>query len=53
MSGLWEQPFLVELMNQGLLALPAGPNVIRLLPPLTITHEELDTAADTISRVLK
>ncbi|MEC2077518.1 acetylornithine transaminase [Metabacillus fastidiosus] len=27
-----------------LLVLPAGPNVIRLLPPLNVTEEEMDTA---------
>lgn len=29
-------------IQQGLLVLTAGPNVIRLLPPLTITYEEID-----------
>jgi acetylornithine/LysW-gamma-L-lysine aminotransferase len=46
------QPFLVALMERGVLALPAGPNVLRLLPPLVITREELDQVADAIAAVL-
>lgn len=33
-----------QLRENGLLVLPAGPNVIRLLPPLTVTFEEIDEA---------
>src|SRR5207237_10224157 len=40
------------LLARGLIALPAGPNVIRLLPPLVITQEQLDAAIDTIEAVL-
>jgi len=46
------QPYLVELMERGVLALPAGATVVRFLPPLTITHEELDRVADTLVDVL-
>ena len=46
------QPYLVRLMEQGVLALPAGATVVRLLPPLTITHAELDTVAGTLAEVL-
>ncbi|MDE2976331.1 MAG: aminotransferase class III-fold pyridoxal phosphate-dependent enzyme [Acidobacteriota bacterium] len=35
-----------------ILALPAGPNVIRLLPPLTVTEEELERGAEAIQAVL-
>lgn len=41
-------PILKQLIDQGLLVLNAGPNVIRLLPPLTITNEELDQAIQLI-----
>lgn len=33
-----------KLIEQGVLVLTAGQNAIRLLPPLTITYEELDEA---------
>ena len=45
-------PYLRTLMDEGLLALPAGPTVVRLLPPLVITEQELAEACDTIERVL-
>jgi len=46
------QQFLVKLMEKGVLALPAGPLVIRLLPPLTISYEELDFVVEKIVEVL-
>lgn len=45
-------PFITELQKKGLLVLVAGPNVVRLLPPLTVTKEELETAASLIKEVL-
>ncbi|MYF97077.1 MAG: aminotransferase class III-fold pyridoxal phosphate-dependent enzyme, partial [Holophagales bacterium] len=35
-----------------ILALPAGPNVIRLLPPLIVTDEELERGVEAIQAVL-
>ena len=46
------QPYLEELMARGVFALPAGPNVIRLLPPLVISEEQLDRALGIIEDVL-
>ncbi|MEM7405281.1 MAG: acetylornithine/succinylornithine family transaminase [Pseudomonadota bacterium] len=46
------QPFLVELMSRRILALPAGPTVLRLLPPLVITDDEIDTVAAALRDVL-
>ncbi len=46
------QPHLVALLEKGVLALPAGSTVIRLLPPLVITRRELDTVADNLIEVL-
>ena len=46
------QPYLVRLMERGVLALPAGSTVVRLLPPLTITHADLDTVAEALTEVL-
>ncbi len=45
-------PYLRALMAEGLLSLPAGKTVLRLLPPLVITDEELATACDIVERVL-
>lgn len=46
------QPYLVALMERGVLALPAGPNVLRLLPPLVISYEEIDRVITAIGDVL-
>ena len=46
------QPYLETLCERGILALPAGPNVLRLLPPLVITQEQLDHAIDVIAGLL-
>jgi 4-aminobutyrate aminotransferase len=39
--------------ERGLLLLGAGPNTIRLCPPLIITKEQADFAADTIEECLQ
>jgi len=46
------QPTLVALMERGVLALPAGPNVLRLLPPLIISDAEIDQVITIVSEVL-
>jgi acetylornithine/N-succinyldiaminopimelate aminotransferase len=38
----------MALRDQHLLAVPAGDNVIRLLPPLTVTDAEISEALDRI-----
>jgi acetylornithine/N-succinyldiaminopimelate aminotransferase len=43
---------LPKIHERGLLVLSAGPNVIRLLPPLTVTKEELNTAAQILKEAL-
>ena len=40
------------LKAQGLLALTAGKNVVRFLPPLTLGEEDLEDAVDMISDAL-
>ena len=45
-------PYLRDLMDQGVMALPAGRTVLRLLPPLVITDEELATVCDAVEKVL-
>ena len=44
---------LKPLREQGLLALVAGPKVIRLLPPLTVTKEEIDQGLEILEKILK
>ncbi len=46
------QPYLQALIDHGVLALPAGPTVLRLLPPLVITREQIDRVIETIQQVL-
>ncbi len=45
-------PVLKELMQRGIWALPAGPTVLRLLPPLVISEEELDRGLRIVDEVL-
>ena len=47
------QPYLGALLARGVLALPAGATVIRLLPPLVIEQDELDTVIAAIAQVLQ
>jgi acetylornithine/LysW-gamma-L-lysine aminotransferase len=47
------QPALQALMERGVLALPAGPNVLRLLPPLVIEYADLDRVVTEIGAVLR
>ncbi len=47
------QPYLEALLERGILALPAGPNVIRLLPPLVITHAQIDHVVEQMRAVLE
>jgi len=43
---------LSALREEGILLLMAGPNVIRILPPFTITKGEIDEAVQTLAKVL-
>ncbi len=46
------QPYLEELLERGVLVLQAGPNVIRLLPPLVVTDEQLEHVLDILEEIL-
>jgi acetylornithine/LysW-gamma-L-lysine aminotransferase len=46
------KPYLEALMTRGALALSAGPIVMRFLPPLVISQEDLETVARTVEEVL-
>jgi len=41
-----------RLMERGLLVPPAGPNTIRLLPPLNVTREEINEALLILKEIL-
>ncbi|MFC7060901.1 acetylornithine transaminase [Halobacillus seohaensis] len=45
--------FIHKLRENGLLAVLAGPRVIRLLPPLNVTREEIDEAISILQKVLE
>lgn len=44
---------LVETQSRGALALDAGRNILRFLPPLVITREQLDKVADILDTVVE
>jgi acetylornithine/LysW-gamma-L-lysine aminotransferase len=46
------QPYLSKLLDKGFLAIPAGANVLRLLPPLVITEDELGQGISILKEVL-
>lgn len=45
-------PYVTALDEAGLLTVAAGPQVIRLLPPLTVSNEEIDEAVAILKSVL-
>lgn len=45
--------YIQALQDRGVLALPAGPTVIRLLPPLVISHSELEQVVSALDEVLQ
>jgi len=53
-SGRTPSLFVVDaLMAAGLLTVPAGADVVRWLPPLNATAEEVDEALDLMRRTLE
>lgn len=47
-------PVLKALMlEHGVIALPAGPTILRLLPPLVISEEEIDLGVHAIARAIR
>ncbi|MDD2497883.1 MAG: acetylornithine transaminase [Desulfitobacteriaceae bacterium] len=45
-------PLVKACMDQGLLLLSAGPNVLRFVPPLTVTIADVDQAVQILEEVL-
>jgi acetylornithine/succinyldiaminopimelate/putrescine aminotransferase len=46
------QHVVTALMKNGLLSVPAGPSVIRWLPPLNVSQAEVDEALSILARTL-
>jgi acetylornithine/LysW-gamma-L-lysine aminotransferase len=46
-------PYLAALAERGVLALSAGATVMRFLPPLVISTEDIDTVVQQVATVLK
>lgn len=44
--------FVTAARGEGLLCVPAGDNVVRLLPPLNVSTNEIDKALDALARTL-
>ena len=47
------KPVIEELLNRGILTLPSGTTVLRLLPPLVIEYKDLEIVINEIKDVLK
>ncbi len=47
------QAKLAELLQHRVVALPAGPNVIRLLPPLVIEKQQIDRVVAVLREILR
>ena len=46
-------PYLAALAERGVLALAAGTTVVRFLPPLVISPEQVDTVVERVAEVLE
>ncbi len=46
------QDILAQLLERHIIALPAGPNVIRLLPPLIVEKAQLDQVIEALQELL-
>jgi acetylornithine/LysW-gamma-L-lysine aminotransferase len=44
--------YLAALAQTGVLALPAGSTVMRFLPPLVISEEDVDVVVEKVTKVL-
>ncbi|MDQ6972604.1 MAG: aminotransferase class III-fold pyridoxal phosphate-dependent enzyme, partial [Mariprofundaceae bacterium] len=52
-SGITAADIIVACREAGLLILPAGPQVLRFLPPLNVTAGEVDEALEKLSTALQ
>lgn len=52
-EGMMPSVYVVGLLREeGLLTVPAGPQAVRLLPPLNVSEEEINQALEILKRVL-
>jgi acetylornithine/N-succinyldiaminopimelate aminotransferase len=47
------KPLVLEMLKHGVLANATADNVLRMVPPLVISYEELERLADTIVTCIK
>jgi len=52
-DGMTASDLVAAAMKEGLLLVPAGTSVVRFVPPLIITEEELDMALDRFEAAIK
>ena len=45
-------PYIKALQGEGVLAIPAGINVLRFLPPAVISYQQIDTVIEKVAKVL-
>ena len=46
------QDIVIQLEEKGVLTVPAGQGVLRLLPPLTVTKEEVKVVVEIVADVI-
>jgi len=46
------QPLVTEFLKEGIIVGSAGPNVLRLLPPLVVTDAEIDRVVEALNTIL-
>lgn len=47
------QPYLQQLMDEKIIAMPAGKIVLRMLPPAVIKYDQLDRVAEVLNKILR
>ena len=47
------QDITLDLIDEGLLVVPAGPKVVRFVPPLIISESEIDTVVSKFEASIK
>lgn len=51
-SNVTASELVLDAMKEGLLLVPAGPNVVRFVPPLVVSKEEVDECLDIFEKVV-
>ncbi len=53
LSGIESKDFVAKAFEKGFLVVGAGNNVVRVIPPLNVTYEELDKGIEKIDEILE